>query len=80
MKLSRIDKMITMGPINDLALQGSSFELHDGGTAQKARRCSFVRISFFNQGSLEELTYPRDQCASWFVSIRFSTVLVSHLT
>lgn len=79
MKLNRTDKMITMGPINDLALQGSSFKLQDRVPAQEARRCSFVRISFLNQGSLEELTYPRDQCASWFVSICFNTVFVNHL-
>ena len=68
-----------MGPINDLALQGSSFKLNRV-PAQEARRCSFIRISFLNQGSREELTYPRDQCASWFVSIRLNTVFVYHLT
>ena len=65
--------MITMGSINDIALQGSSFKLQDSPPAREVRRCAFVRISFLNQGSPEELTFPRDQRASWFVCIRFNT-------
>ena len=60
--------MITLGPISDLSLQGSSIKLKDDAVPQEAKRCAFVRISFLNQGSLEELTYPLEQCASWFVS------------
>ena len=66
-----------MGPINDIALQGSSFKLQNSAAAREARRCALVRISFLNQGAPEELTYPRDQCASWFVGIRFSRVFPS---
>ena len=67
--------MVTMGPINDVALQGSSFKLQDNTQAREARRCAFVRISFLRQGSAEELTYPRDQCASWFVGTRFGSCI-----
>ena len=69
-----------MGPIDDTNLQGSSFRLQDMAPAQEARRCAFVRISFRNQGSPEELTYPRDQCASWFVGICFMVLFVHHST
>lgn len=69
-----------MAPIDDTALQGSSFRLQDMPPAQEASRCAFVRISFLNQGSREELTYPRDQCASWFVGICFMAFFVHHST
>ena len=68
-----------MGPIDDIALQGSSFKVQDMAPAQEASRCAFVRISFLNQGSPEELTYPRDQCASWFVGICFMVFSVHRL-
>lgn len=62
-----VDRMITAGPIGDSALQGSSIKVKETmEAAVSAKRCSLVRISFINQGKLQELTYPIEQCASWF--------------
>lgn len=61
------DRMITAGPIRSLALQGSSIEVKETAKAAAGtKRCTSVRISFINQGKLQELTYPISQCASWF--------------
>lgn len=61
-----VDRMITMGPIDDIALQGSSMRIKDDAGVVQMQRNSLVRISFINQGKLEELTYPMKQCSSWF--------------
>ena len=55
------DHMVTTGPISDQALQGSAIVIRED-----ADRCTLVRISFKNHGMPEEITYPREQCASWF--------------
>ncbi len=61
-----LDRMITTGPITDEALQGRSVKVNDVEGNGHAQHCSLVRISFINQGRVEDLTYPIEQCASWF--------------
>jgi hypothetical protein len=61
-----LDKLITTGPISDSALQGRSIKVKNQTTSMERRRCSLVRICFTNQGRTEDLTYPIEQCASWF--------------
>ena len=67
--LRQQDKLATVGPINDLALQGPSITLKQDETCERTPRCSFVRISFLNDRNVEEITYSLDHCASWFVCI-----------
>lgn len=57
--------MLTAGPISDGALQTSELVINDRPRSD-IHRCDFVRISFMNENMLEEVTYPREQCASWF--------------
>lgn len=61
-----LDHMVTAGPISDQALQGSAFVLRDSAEPSVAHKCAFVRISFMNCGMPEDVTFPIDQCASWF--------------
>lgn len=61
-----LDQMITTGPISDSALQGKFIKVKDQTMPMETRRCSLVRISFMNQGRQEDITYPIEQCASWF--------------
>ena len=69
--------MITTSPISDVALQGSSIKILDDASPPVTPSCAFVQISFLNlRGALEELTYPMEQCASWFVSIRATLQLI----
>ncbi|KAL8637729.1 MAG: hypothetical protein Q9226_009087, partial [Calogaya cf. arnoldii] len=60
------DHMVTVGPLSDQALEGSTIELRDGTVINATQRCTLVRISFLNRGIPEEVTYPLEQCASWF--------------
>ncbi|KAL8727658.1 MAG: hypothetical protein Q9166_005894 [cf. Caloplaca sp. 2 TL-2023] len=61
-----LDHILTVGPISGRALQTSALMLNDDPSPEDARRCSSVRISFMNDNIVEGITYPRDQCASWF--------------
>ena len=61
-----VDRMITVGPISELALQGSSIKINDNPAAENVKKCSLVRILFSNRGKHEYLTYPIEQCACWF--------------
>lgn len=61
-----LDHMLTAGPIGCEALLTSALVLNDDSQASKVLGCTFVQISFMNDNMLEEVTYPRDQCASWF--------------
>ncbi|KAL8758055.1 MAG: hypothetical protein Q9199_001785 [Rusavskia elegans] len=61
-----LDHILTAGPISDRVLQASTLILNDDPSRKNARRCSAVRISFTNGNMDEGITYPRDQCASWF--------------
>ncbi|KAL8818153.1 MAG: hypothetical protein Q9223_003157 [Gallowayella weberi] len=58
--------VLTVGPISDRALRTSTAILKNDPVPKDARKCSSVRISFMNNDILERITYPRDQCASWF--------------
>ena len=60
------DRMVTVGPLSDQALEGSTIELRDGTGTNASQRCTLVRISFLIRGIPEEITYPLEQCASWF--------------
>lgn len=60
------DRMVTVGPLSDQALKGSTIELRDATVTNVSQRCTLVRISFLNRGVLEKITYPVEQCASWF--------------
>ncbi|KAL8838709.1 MAG: hypothetical protein Q9176_004949 [Flavoplaca citrina] len=60
------DRMVTVGPLSDQALEGSTIELRDGIATNASQRCTLVRISFLSRGIPEEVTYPIEQCASWF--------------
>ncbi|KAI4148539.1 MAG: hypothetical protein LQ341_001543 [Variospora aurantia] len=61
-----LDHMLTAGPISCDALLTSAIVLNENSQANKVHGCTFVRISFMNDDMHEEVTYPRDQCASWF--------------
>ena len=61
-----LDRLITNSPISDEALQGRSIKVKDSANVRQSQRCSLVRISFMNHGRVEDLTYPIEQCASWF--------------
>lgn len=60
------DHMVTIGPLSDQALEGSTIELRDGTVINASQRCTLVRISFLRRGIPEEVTYPLEQCACWF--------------
>ncbi|KAL9015887.1 MAG: hypothetical protein Q9185_006743 [Variospora sp. 1 TL-2023] len=61
-----LDHMLTAGPISCDALLTSALVLNENRQANKVHGCTFVQISFMNDDMHEEVTYPRDQCASWF--------------
>ncbi|KAL8753758.1 MAG: hypothetical protein Q9184_005330 [Pyrenodesmia sp. 2 TL-2023] len=61
-----LDHMLTAGPISCEALLTSALVLNDNSRVNKGHKCTFVRICFLNDTMFEEVTYPRDQCASWF--------------
>lgn len=61
-----LDRLITTSPISDEALQGRSIKVKDTADIRQSQRCSLVRISFMNHGRVEDLTYPIEQCSSWF--------------
>ena len=61
-----LDRLMTYGPISDTSLQGRDIQLRETITAGDGKRCSLVRIHFRNQQRVENLTYPIQQCASWF--------------
>ena len=61
-----LDRLITLGSIGDRSLQGSNFKVREESDTVKKKRCSLVRIRFKNQRRVEDLTYPIEQCASWF--------------
>ncbi|KAL8797355.1 MAG: hypothetical protein Q9195_000510 [Heterodermia aff. obscurata] len=61
-----LDRLITLGSIGDTSLQGRNFRVREEGETVKKKRCSLVRIRFKNQRRVEDLTYPIQQCASWF--------------
>lgn len=60
-----LDRVITLGPISDKSIQGRNFQLREEVSMNK-KRCSLVRIHFKKQQGIEDLTYPIEQCASWF--------------
>ena len=60
------DRLMTFGPISDRSLQGTNILLRENNTAEDEKCCSLVRIHFRNQQRVENLTYPIQQCASWF--------------
>ena len=61
-----LDRLITLGSISDASLQGRNIEVKEETESGSKRRCSLVRIRFKNQRRVENLTYPIEQCASWF--------------
>lgn len=61
-----LDHLVTAAPINDQALQGHAISITDDAVPNNSPRRVFVRISFMNHGMLDEVTYPLDQCTSWF--------------
>ena len=61
-----LDRLMTLGSIGDKSLQGRHIEVREESDAVKNKRCSLVRIHFRNQKRVEYLTYPIEQCASWF--------------
>lgn len=67
MKLKVIDTMITCGPIDDTALRSSAIQLTEPSSASDGDILYLVRILFTDQGRLEDLLYPIEQCDSWFV-------------
>ncbi|KAL8920827.1 MAG: hypothetical protein Q9208_005999 [Pyrenodesmia sp. 3 TL-2023] len=61
-----LDHMLTAAPISCEALLTSDLVLNKNSSVKKGHECTFVQICFMNDSMLEEVTYPRDQCASWF--------------
>lgn len=61
-----LDTLITFGSISDASLQGRDLEVKEESDSGKRSRCSLVRINFKIQGRVENLTYPIQQCTSWF--------------
>ncbi|KAL8889780.1 MAG: hypothetical protein Q9215_002968 [Flavoplaca cf. flavocitrina] len=60
------DHILTVGPSNDNVLQTSIPTPNENLNRNDARICAFVRISFVDGNIVEGITYPREQCASWF--------------
>ena len=67
MKLRLVDTMITCGPIEDTVLRSSAIQMTEPGSASEGNKLSLVLILFTDQGRLEDLMYPIEQCDSWFV-------------
>lgn len=61
-----LDTLITYGSISDASLRGRDLSVREEIDSGNRKRCSLVRIHFKNQGRVEDLTYPIQQCASWF--------------
>ena len=61
-----LDRMITVGTISDTGLQGRSIQIDKPKPPAKSNQCSLIRVHFIVQGAQECLTFPREQCASWF--------------
>ena len=61
-----LDRLMTLGPISDKSLQGRSVQIREEEESINKKRCSLVRIHFKNQQRVEDLTYPIEQCVSWF--------------
>ena len=66
--LTAKDTLITNGPIDKLALQGSAMKIESSLPRPVGYRLSLVRILFTYQNRREDLIYPVIQCDSWFVS------------
>ena len=61
-----LDRLVTLGSISDRSLQGRGIEVKEEQNPVNRKRCSLVRIRFKNQRRVEDLTYPIEQCTSWF--------------
>ena len=61
-----LDRMITVGTISDTHLQGRSIQIDKPIGPSNSKQCSLVRIHFMVHKAQECLTFPREQCASWF--------------
>ena len=61
-----LDHLVTAGPISDQALHGSTIVLDEKAVSNDSPTKAFVRVSFMNHGMPDEVTYPLDQCNSWF--------------
>ena len=61
-----LDRLMTFGSISDKSLQGRSVAMHEDMDPQVKKSCFLVRVRFEAQGRAESMTYPVEQCASWF--------------
>lgn len=61
-----LDHLVTVGPISDQALHSSAIVLDEEAVPNDSPTKTFVRVSFMNRGMPDEVTYPLDQCTSWF--------------
>ena len=61
-----LDRLMTIGSISDRSLQGRTLEVETTSHGESRKRCSLVRICFKNKRRKEVLTYPIEQCRSWF--------------
>ena len=61
-----LDRLMTLGSISDGSLRGRDIEVKEETTSVSKKRCSLVRIRFQNQKRVEDLTYPIEQCQTWF--------------
>ena len=61
-----LDHLVTIGSLNNQALQGSDIVLNDCADPEAPLDQKLVRIAFMNHGMLDEVTYPLQQCGSWF--------------
>ncbi len=61
-----LDRLMTLGSISDGSLRGRDIEVKEETTSVSKKRCSLVRIRFKNQKRVEDLTYPIEQCQTWF--------------
>ena len=61
-----LDRLMTLGSISDGSLRGRDIEVKEEISSVSKKRCSLVRIRFKNQKRVEDLTYPIEQCQTWF--------------
>ena len=61
-----LDHLVTVGPISDQALRSSAIVLDEEAVPVDSPTKKFVRVSFMNHGMPDDVTYPLDQCTSWF--------------
>ena len=61
-----LDHLVTVGPISDQALRSSAIVLDEDAVPVDSPAKKFVRVSFMNNGMPDDVTYPLDQCTSWF--------------